>query len=252
MTPRKLIFVPTYNERDNAEKMVRQLLALDIDADLLFLDDGSPDGTGSILDRLAAELPRLSVMHSAGKQGIGTAHKAGIRRAYELEYDVLITLDCDFTHKPADVPRLLDALRGHDLATGSRYMEAGSLPDWNILRRFLTAVGHFLTRRLLSIRHDATGALRAYDLGRIPSSIFDEVEAGGYGFFFESMFVLTRAGYSVGEFAIVLPARTYGTSKMTTAEALKSAMRLLALWAGTLAQKRPAPKSLEKRVDALE
>ena len=252
MSRRRLIFVPTYNERDNAERMVRQLLTLDLGADLLFLDDGSPDGTGEILDKLAAQFPRLSVMHRTGKLGIGTAHKAGIKRAYELDYDELITLDCDFTHKPSDIPRLLEALRGHDLATGSRYMEDDSLPDWNVLRRSLTAIGHFLTRRLLSIQHDATGALRAYDLRRIPATLFDEVEAGGYGFFFESMFVLTRAGYSVGEFAIVLPARTYGTSKMTTAEALKSAMRLLALWGGTLTQKRPVPRSLEKRVDALE
>ena len=252
MSRRRLIFVPTYNERDNAERMVRQLLALDLGADLLFLDDGSPDGTGEILDKLAAQFPRLSVMHRTGKLGIGTAHKAGIKRAYELDYDELITLDCDFTHKPSDIPRLLEALRGHDLATGSRYMEDDSLPDWNVLRRSLTAIGHFLTRRLLSIQHDATGALRAYDLRRIPATLFDEVEAGGYGFFFESMFVLTRAGYSVGEFAIVLPARTYGTSKMTTAEALKSAMRRLSLWGGTLTQKRPVPRSLEKRVDALE
>ena len=252
MTRRRLLFVPTYNERENVENMVRQLLALDLDADLLFLDDGSPDGTGKVLDRLAAEIPRLSVMHRAGKQGIGTAHQQGIRHAYALDYDELVTLDCDFTHKPSDIPRLLDALRGHDLATGSRYMESGSLPDWNILRRSLTGVGHFLTRRLLSIPHDATGALRAYDLRRIRPDIFDAVEAGGYGFFFESMLVLTRAGYSVGEFPIVLPARTYGTSKMTTTETLKSGMRLMVLWARTLRPRSAVSKQREKRVDAFE
>ena len=252
MNRKRLIFVPTYNERDNVERMVRRLLALDLDADLLFLDDGSPDGTGAILDKLAAELPRLTVIHRPGKQGIGTAHQQGIRHAYALGYDELITLDCDFTHKPEDIPTLLDALRGHDLATGSRYMETGSLPDWNLLRRSLTAVGHFLTRRLLSIPYDATGALRAYDLRRIRPGIFDEVQAGGYGFFFESMFVLTRAGYSVGEFPIVLPARTYGNSKMTTAETLKSGLRLLRVWAGSIGSRASVPTRMEKGVDAAE
>ena len=252
MPTRKLIFVPTYNERENVEAMVRELVALNLDADLLFLDDGSPDGTGGILDRLAAKTPRLSVVHRPGKAGIGTAHQHGIRHAYAQGYDVLITLDCDFTHKPGDIRTLLDALRGHDLSTGSRYMEAGSLPDWNLLRRSLTAVGHLLTRRLLSIKYDATGALRAYDLRRIDRRIFDEVEAGGYGFFFESMFRLTRAGYTVGEFPIVLPARTYGTSKMSLRETLKSGMRLIALWAGTIGTRRPLRTKVENRVDALE
>lgn len=252
MPAKRLIFVPTYNERDNVEAMVRQLLALELDVDLLFLDDDSPDGSGEILDKLAAEISRLSVVHRPGKQGIGSAHQQGIRHAYAGDYDQLITLDCDFTHKPADIPRLLDALRGHDLATGSRYLEPGSLPDWNLLRRALTALGHFLTRRLLSIKYDATGALRAYDLRRIRADIFDSVQSRGYGFFFESMLVLTRAGYSVGEFAIVLPARTYGTSKMSVTETLRSGVRLIALWARTVTARQIDPARTEKPIDALE
>ena len=230
MTRKTLVFVPTYNERDNAERMVRELAALELDADILFMDDGSPDGTGDILDALAAEIPRLSVIHRAGKQGIGSAHAEAISRAYDQGYDLLITLDCDFTHKPTDILKLLQALSGHDIATGSRYMAPDSLPDWNFVRRSLTAFGHLLTTRLLSIRHDATGALRAYDLRRIPRAVFERVESRGYGFFFESMFVLTRAGFTVGEFPIVLPARTYGSSKMTLRETLRSGSRLLLLW----------------------
>ena len=252
MQRKRLVFVPTYNERDNVEKMVRRLFALDLDADVLFLDDGSPDGTGAILDSLAAELPRLRVLHRAGKQGIGTAHQEGIRHAYRLEYDELVTLDCDFTHRPEDIPSLLDALAGHDLATGSRYMEPGSLPGWNILRRSLTVVGHLLTRRLLSIPHDATSALRAYDLRRIRPQLFDEVESRGYGFFFESMFVLTRAGYTVGEFPIVLPARTYGHSKMTSAETMKSGFRLLVIWARVIRSKAGRAHSKGEAIDAVE
>src|SRR5512146_2744458 len=148
MSAKHLIFVPTYNERDNAERMVRELSGLDLDTDLLFMDDNSPDGTREILDRLTLETPRLSVIHRAGKQGIGSAHLDAVRWAYDHRYEVLITLDCDFTHKPSDLPRLLEALSGHDLATGSRYLEPDSLPNWNIFRRSLTAFGHFLTRNL--------------------------------------------------------------------------------------------------------
>ena len=250
MTNKRLIFVPTYNERDNAERMVRELLLLRLGYDLLFMDDGSPDGTGEILDGLANEIARLTVIHRSGKLGIGTAHQEGIRYAYSNGYDVLVTLDCDFTHKPSDIPRLLDALDGHDLATGSRYMESGSLPNWNILRRSLTGLGHFLTQNLLSIPQDATGALRAYDLRRIRREIFDEVEAGGYGFFFESMYVLTRAGYTVGEFPIVLPARTYGSSKMTVNETIKSGTQLLRIWARQISPQRSRSKQIKDRVDA--
>ncbi len=206
------------------------LLALPIEADILFMDDSSPDGTGDILDRLAADESRLNVIHRAGKLGVGSAHIDGIRWAYENEYERLITLDCDFTHSPADVVRLVESAKGHDVATGSRYMEADSLPGWNILRRSLTGFGHVLTRHLLGIDVDATGALRVYDLTTIPRELFERVTARGYGFFFESMFLLVRNGFSVSEIPIVLPARTYGTSKMTVRETIRSGSQLLSLW----------------------
>ena len=241
---KRLIFVPTYNEIDNAPRMVEALSVLPLDSDLLFMDDCSPDGTGEALDALAASFPRLTVLHRSDKLGIGSAHAEGIAWAYDHAYDLLITLDCDFTHKPTDVLRVVDALSGHDLATGSRYMEPDSLPEWNILRRSLTSFGHFLTRRLLAIPYDATGALRAYDLRRIRRDVFEKIEAKGYGFFFESMYVLTRHGYTVGEFAIVLPARTYGSSKMTLRETMRSGAQLLNLWGKSLVRPSPSPGSV--------
>jgi dolichol-phosphate mannosyltransferase len=227
MSRRTLIFIPTYNEKENVENMARQLTALGLDADLLFMDDGSPDGTGDILDRLAKEIPRLSVIHRQGKLGIGSAHKEGIRHAYDGGYDQLITMDCDFTHTPAEVLRLVENSAGYDITVGSRYMRPNSLPGWNILRKSLTGFGHFLTRNVLGVQVDATGALRAYDLRRIPREMFDLVKASGYAFFFESMFILVNNGFSVKEFPIELPARTYGSSKMTAKEAMRSGYRLL-------------------------
>ena len=225
-----LLFVPTYNERENVEPMVRELTGLGLDADLLFVDDHSPDGTGEALDQLARTNPRLHVIHRAGKLGIGSAHQAGIAWAYDHGYATLVTLDCDFSHSPADVTRLLAAARSCDLAVGSRYLGGDSLPGWNLLRRSLTHLGHVMTRWVLGIRHDATGAFRAYRLDRIPRGVFARVRSRGYAFFFDSMFVLCRNGVRVGEIPIVLPSRTYGHSKMSVAEAARSGRRVFGLF----------------------
>jgi len=219
--------------------MVRDLTALPIDADLLFIDDNSPDGTGAILDRLAAKNPRLTVLHRQGKLGIGSAHVAGIDWAYDHDFEFLITLDCDFTHDPGDVIRLFQNAPGYDVTVGSRYLAPGSLPGWNPVRRSLTGFGHLLTKYLLRIPFDATGALRCYHLPKIPRNLFGMIRSTSYGFFFESMFVLVRAGHSVNEFPIVLPARTYGSSKMTLQETMRSGSQLLSLWARSVVGRVP-------------
>ncbi len=248
--PRIIIFIPTFNERGNVERMAGELSALGLDADILFLDDNSQDGTGQILDNLAGEVPRLSVVHRSGKQGIGSAHQVGISLAYSSGYDVLVTLDCDFTHDPKDIRRLLAALQGHDVAVGSRYLERGSLAGWNLVRRCLTMFGHFLTVTLLGLRHDASGAFRAYDLRRINREIFTLVISQSYSFFFESLFVLVRNGLSINEIPIILPPRTYSSSKLTVCEAFRGGSYLLRLWLENLShperfrQVRPLDVSL--------
>lgn len=226
---RSVLIIPTYNERENVEGIYGAIVALGLDVDLMFVDDSSPDGTGDVLDRLAAADPRVSVLHRPGKLGVGGAHRDGILRAYEVGYDVVITMDCDFTHSPDDVRRLVSASPAFDLTLGSRFLSRESLPGWNPLRRALTLFGHFLTRRLLGLPWDATGALRVYRLARIPREIFERVESRGYAFFFESLFLLSRNGTSIGEVPIVLPARTYGHSKMSFREASRSLRRVVEL-----------------------
>ncbi len=228
-----LIFVPTYNERENAPELFKQLVALGLDADVLFLDDNSPDGTGQIMDELAAGNPRLHVIHRSGKLGIGSAHVAGISWAYEHGYTRLVTMDCDFTHSPADIPRLLELSDSCDVVVGSRWLQTGSLAGWNLHRRFITRLGHFLTGLLLRMPFDATGAFRAYRLSQIPHPIFARVTSGGYAFFFESLFLLVYNGFTVREIAIVLPTRTYGHSKMSFREAARSLGRVLKLYLAT-------------------
>jgi dolichol-phosphate mannosyltransferase len=229
--PRLLIFVPTYNERHNVERLCDELIALPLVADVLFMDDDSPDGTGVILDDLARRHPTVRVIHREGKQGIGTAHRAGIAWAYDHGYDLLVTLDADFSHSPSDVPRLL-AARADDVevVVGSRYLRRGSLPGWNVYRRTLTTLGHALTATMLGMPYDASGALRLYDLRRIPRAVFSLVTATSYAFFAESLFVLHLDGARIREIPIVLPARVYGSSKLTIAEARRTARLLLRLW----------------------
>lgn len=224
-----LIFIPTYNEAKNAPLMCGEIGRQSLDADLLFIDDGSPDGTGKILEDLKAEFPRLVVRHRAGKLGIGSAHAEAIQWAYEQGYRTLVTLDCDFTHSPSDIPRLLQESEGSDVVVGSRWINKDSLPGWNLFRLTLTRLGRFLTKTLLGIPQDASGAFRVYRLDRIPREIFNLPKSKGYPFFFESLFVFNRNGLKVREVPIVLPARTYGNSKMSAGAATHSAWYILEL-----------------------
>jgi len=230
MSVKTLIFIPTYNERDNVGPMCEQILALGLDADLVFLDDASPDGTGAELDRLAGVHPRVRVVHRAGKSGIGSAHQDGIALAYAEGYQRLVTLDCDFTHSPTLIPAFLSGTETADVVIGSRYLEGDSLPGWSLMRRSLTNVGHLLTKNMLGISQDATGAFRAYNLGTIPARLFQLVQSKGYAFFFESMLVLQRNGFAIAEVPIKLPARTYGHSKMSLREVQRSVSTLLSLF----------------------
>lgn len=230
MAPKTLIFIPTYNERDNIGPMCEQVLALGLDADLLFMDDASPDGTGAELDRLAERHARVSVVHRSGKAGIGSAHLEGIALAYSQGYERLVTLDCDFTHSPSLIPVFLARADNADVVVGSRYLEEDSLPGWSLMRKSLTNVGHTLTKNLLGISQDATGAFRVYNLKTLPFGLFQLVQSKGYAFFFESMLIFQRNGFAIAEVPIKLPARTYGHSKMSLREVQRSVTTLFSLF----------------------
>lgn len=225
-----LIFIPTYNERENAPLMCEQTHKLNLDADVLFMDDASPDGTGRALEEIKQRFPRLNVVHRTGKLGIGSAHAEAIQLAYDRGYQLLVTMDCDFTHSPSDIPRLIAAAQDADIAVGSRWLQKGSLPGWNLFRRMTTWLGHWLTFRVLGLRQDASGAFRAYRLDRLPREVFGIVRSRGYSFFFESLFILNRNGFNISEIPITLPVRTYGHSKMSMTAAMRSARYIFELW----------------------
>lgn len=223
-----IVIVPTYNERSNVESLVERLIQSTTEnTQLLFVDDNSPDGTGTVLDAIASRQPRLQVMHRAGKLGVGSAHVDALNWAYDRGYCIAVTMDADFTHSPEKIAELIAMLDAYDLVTGTRFESTGSLEGWNFYRKSMTNFGHFLTGNLLGLPYDCTGAFRAYRLDRIPRQFLSLVESQGYSFFIESIFVLSRNNFSIGEVPITLPARTYGTSKMTLKEVLKS-VRMLA------------------------
>jgi dolichol-phosphate mannosyltransferase len=223
---RTLVFVPTYNEKENVAALYQEIEGLGLGCDFLFLDDNSPDGTGDIIDRLAEANPRVHTIHRPQKNGIGSAHTDGIQWAWNHGYEVLVTMDCDFTHSPNRIPDFLAEADSHHIVIGSRFMAENSLPGWNAFRRTLTYGGHYMTNLLLRMPLDATGAFRLYRLDLIPNDIFKLVTSKGYAFFFESLYVLWLNGAIVKEIPISLPARTQGNSKMKVNDALQS-FRLL-------------------------
>ena len=229
-----LIFVPTYNEHENVVKLVEALQSLNLNCNILFMDDNSPDGTGRILDELSVKHGNLKVLHRSGKLGIGSAHREGLLWAYNNGFKTCITMDCDFTHPPEYIPELLKAADSYDIVITSRYLQKGSLSDWNLFRRTLTMMGHFLTCRLLKMKYDATGAFRLYRLDRVPKHFLDLVSSNSYSFFFESLFILDFNKFRIKEIPIVLPSRTYGHSKMKVTDALGSLKFLLIIYLNML------------------
>ena len=225
-----LIFIPTFNEAGNVGRLFQQIRQLNPDAALLFLDDNSPDGTGPIIDRIVRENPNVSVIHRIKKLGIGSAHKEGIRHAYDHGYDVLITMDCDFTHSPEHIREFLEQKDSTDIVVGSRYMRKGSLATWNLFRKSLTHLGHFLTVTLLDMPYDASGAFRLYNLKTIDPRIFSMIRSNGYSFFFESLFILNMNRKRIVEIPIELPSRASGTSKMSWKDAGRSLDFLIRLY----------------------
>lgn len=229
-----LIFIPTYNEKENVGPILEQILALGLQADILFVDDNSPDGTGRLLDEISARHRNVFVKHRVGKLGIGSAHVFGITWAYDHGYRQLLTMDCDFTHSPDYIRDFTARANEADIVVGSRYMQQKSLSTWNAYRRLLTRLGHYATSGFLGMRYDATGAFRLYRLDRIPRYFLDAVHSQGYSFFFESLYVLHLNGYRIIEIPTHLPARVYGHSKMRMTDAFQSLWHLLHTYLTTI------------------
>jgi dolichol-phosphate mannosyltransferase len=230
--PRACVCLPTYDERENLEPMVRALLArLGPDDRVLVIDDNSPDGTGELADRLAEAEPRVAVLHRERKEGLGPAYLAGFRRALADGAELILEMDCDFSHDPADVPRLIAACDdGADLALGSRYVPGGSIPNWGLTRRAISAGGNIYARALLSSPvHDLTGGFKCYRRTVLETIDLDAVDAKGYAFQIETTYRAARAGFRVVEVPIAFVDREHGGSKMSRTIVLEAAWKVPAL-----------------------
>lgn len=211
---RTLVVIPTYNEKDNLAAIVRAIW-LYLDCDILVVDDGSPDGTGAIADRLAAADGRLHVLHRTGKQGLGTAYLAGFRFAFERGYERVCEMDADFSHAPWDLPRLVFASGDAALVIGSRYVKGGCTVGWDWKRRMLSRGANLYTRCVLgSGIRDNTAGFRVFHADALKLLDLGAVAAQGYAFQIEMAFRIVRAGYRVKELPIHFVDRFVGKSKM--------------------------------------
>jgi dolichol-phosphate mannosyltransferase len=211
------VCLPTYNERENVESMVRALG--DKGVRVLVIDDNSPDGTGEIADRLAEELDYVAVLHRERKEGLGPAYIAGFRRALADGAELVLEMDCDFSHAPDDVPRLIAAATdGADLAIGSRYVSGGSIGNWGAVRRFVSAGGSLYARLILGAPvHDLTGGFKCYRRRVLETIDLSAIHSRGYAFQIETTYRTLRAGFRVVEIPIHFVDREEGGSKMSRA-----------------------------------
>jgi dolichol-phosphate mannosyltransferase len=233
---RRVICLPTYDERENLEPMVRALGGLGLEGlEVLVIDDDSPDGTGEIADRLAGELPWVHVLHRERKDGLGPAYLAGFARALELGADFVFEMDCDFSHDPADVPRLAAAAAEADLVLGSRYVSGGGTRNWGLVRRFISRGGSLYAQVLLQVGiRDLTGGFKCYRRAVLETIDLSAIDSRGYAFQIETTYRAIRAGFSVVEIPITFADREVGGSKMSKSIVVEAiwkvpAMRLRAL-----------------------
>ena len=233
-TPSICVCIPTYNEAKNVEPMAGAVLAttqrLGLAATLLVIDDGSPDGTGAIADRLAAADPRVAVLHRRTKDGIGPAYLAGFRWALARGADPVLQMDCDFSHDPADIGRLVAATKDADVVLGSRYVPAGAVTDWPLLRRLISRGGCWYARTILGVGiRDLTGGFKCFRREALEALLRYDTRSSGDGFQIEMTHRALRADLRVREVPIEFSDRTLGSSKMSRGIALEAARVVVAL-----------------------
>ena len=212
---RILVIIPTYNERENLERIVSRTRDSVPEAHIVVADDNSPDGTGDIADALVAIDDHIHVLHRAGKEGLGAAYLSGFAWAIDQGYDVLVEMDADGSHQPEQLPKLLAALRNADVVLGSRWVNGGSVVNWPKHREFLSRGGNLYTRAMLGIPlHDATGGYRAFRADALRTLDLSDVESKGYCFQVDMAWRAVRSGLRVVEVPIEFVERELGDSKM--------------------------------------
>lgn len=218
MEDRKIVIIPTYNERENIENIIRKVFSLEGGYDILIIDDGSPDGTAAIVKRLQQEFPeRLHMIERPGKLGLGTAYITGFKWSIDKGYDYTFEMDADFSHNPEDLPRLYQACKdGADLVIGSRYCDGISVINWPIGRIIMSYYASVYVRTVLGMKvYDCTAGFKCYSNKVLRTIDLDKVEMKGYGFQIEMKYTTYKLGFKITEVPIIFVNRKAGTSKMS-------------------------------------
>lgn len=213
---RAIVIIPTYNERENARNIIYSVLGSESRAEVLIVDDNSPDGTGDIVAAIASENPRVHLLRRAGKLGLGTAYRDGFRWALERDYEYIMEMDADFSHDPAHIPKFLEAAQKADFVIGSRYLDGNvTVVDWPIRRLLLSYFASVYARTITGLRiWDMTAGFKCFHRKVLAAIDLNDVRSNGYGFQIEMNFRAHRKGFSWVEIPIVFSDRTHGTSKM--------------------------------------
>ncbi len=224
------VIIPTYNELDNIQNLVNQILALPLDLHVIIVDDNSPDGTGKLVDELAQTESRVRCVHRPAKLGLGTAHIAGMRHAFQLELDPILTMDADFSHHPRYLPNLIQRLDQYDVMIGSRYVRGGGMQGRDLKLRLVSWGANWFARTMLNLKaHDCTSGFRAYRRSVLESINLDAVFSNGYSFLIEMLFLCQARGWRIGETPIVYEDRRAGTSKISRKEIYKATYTVMRL-----------------------
>jgi dolichol-phosphate mannosyltransferase len=217
------IVIPTYNEGENINQLVKDIVELELDSQMIIVDDNSPDGTGQLADQLAAKYTGINVLHRAGKLGLGTAHIAGIKIALDHGADYIVTMDADFSHHPRYIPDVLAALDQFDVIIGSRYVQGEGTRYCTAPRKALSRCANLVARTVLSLEaSDATAGFRGYRRAVLESIPLDEIVSEGYSFLVELLYHCQRQGWRVGEVPIIFENRQRGASKISKTEIFKA------------------------------
>jgi dolichol-phosphate mannosyltransferase len=225
------VIIPTYNESDNIPSLVAEILALPIGAHIIVVDDNSPDGTGAQVDSIAAKESRMHPVHRPSKLGLGTAHIVGMRRAFSLNLDPIVTMDADFSHQPRYIPSLLAGLAKFDVMIGSRYVTGGGMQGRDVKLRVVSWGANFFARTVLGLKAtDCTSGFRAYRRPVLDSIDLDLIFSNGYSFLIELLFLCQTRGWKIGEAPIIYEDRRAGTSKISRAEIYKATYTVLRLF----------------------
>ena len=217
MPDRALVIVPTYNERFNIARLIPSILAQDPSLEILIVDDGSPDGTGEIVDAIAANNPRVHIIHRESKLGLGTAYIAGFRWALERKYDIVFEMDADFSHNPERLPEFLEAIKEADLVLGSRYQGGRvNVVNWPMSRLFLSYAANIYARAVTGLPiSDTTGGFKCFRRNVLESIDLNSVKSNGYAFQIEMSYRVWKRGFRLVEIPIIFVDRTEGVSKMS-------------------------------------